>query len=91
MDDSKKSKTAEPKTETPPETPSAHQAPAAKEPVFSLERLRRDCLKLFGVSTSTFDGAALGREGEFSVKEIREIIQMWQGTRVFPAAKKEGD
>jgi hypothetical protein len=91
MDDSKKSRTAELKTETAHQNPAASQAPAVKEPVFPLERLRRDCLKLFGVSTSTFDGAALGREGEFSVKEIRGIIQMWQGTRVFPAAKKEGD
>jgi hypothetical protein len=89
MDDNKKSKNAEPKTETPPQNPPAPQAPAVKEPVFSLERLRRDCLKLFGVSTSTFDGATLGREGEFTVKEAREIIQAWQNTRVFPAIKKE--
>jgi hypothetical protein len=89
MDDNKKSKTAEPKTETPSQNPSAPQAPAVKEPVFSLERLRRDCFKLFGVSTSTFDGATFGRKGEFTVKETREIIKTWQNTRVYPANKKE--
>lgn len=89
MEDNKKSKVAEPKTETPPETPPAPQAPAVKEPVFSLERLRRDCFKLLGVSTSTFDGATFGRKGEFTVKEIREIINAWQNTRVRPAKKED--
>ena len=65
------------------------ETPAA-EPVFPLERLRRDCLELLGVSTSTFDGATRGREGEFTLKQIREIIRDWQNKPVFPKTKKEG-
>lgn len=87
MDEGKKSKTA--KTET--ATTSANVTPASeqptKEPVFSLERLRRDCFKVFGVTPSTFDGATYGLTGEFTVNELREKIQVFQNTRVVPANK----
>ncbi len=57
--------------------------------VFSLERLRRDCAKLFGVTSSTFDGATRNLTGDFTVEDVRKIIQAWQNKRVKPAIRKE--
>lgn len=92
MDEGKKSKTAKPETAaTPTNTPPAPEQQPAKEPVFSLERLRRDCFKVFGVTTSTFDGATYGLKGEFTVKELRDKIHAWQNKQVFPASKKGGN
>ena len=51
-------------------------------PVFAIERLRDDCLSLFGVTRSTFDGAVYGMEGEFSVGEMEECIKRWMERRV---------
>jgi len=47
------------------------------EPKCSVARLRQDCLKLFGVTTSTYDGATFGLGGEFTVGEMRERIEEW--------------
>lgn len=47
-------------------------------PKFPLEKLRENCLKLFGVTQSTFDGAAHGLKGEYAVSEIKKIIAAWQ-------------
>lgn len=44
---------------------------------FTVEKLRKDCSKLFGVSTSTYDGATYGLDGEYSVKEMKDIINKW--------------
>lgn len=48
------------------------------EPVFSVERLKENCAKLFGVSQSTFDGAAYGLSGEYTVKEMNSLIEKWK-------------
>lgn len=58
---------------------------------FSLDRLRKDCLKLFGVTVSTFDGAAFGLTGRFTVEEMRARIEKWKNARATPAKKKEAD
>ena len=58
-------------------------------PKFTVERLRRDCLRLFGVTFSTFDGATYGLTDTYTVEEMRSIINKWQNTRVIPANKKE--
>ena len=79
MDEKKTSKSAETTAEAP-----------VRKTVFSLERLRRDCLELLGVTTSTFDGAVFGLEGDFTVDEIREIIRKWQNKPVLLKTKKEG-
>lgn len=42
-----------------------------------LENLRRSCVKLFGVSFSTFDGATVGLSGKYTVDEMRGIIGAW--------------
>lgn len=48
-----------------------------EESKFSLEVLRANCLKLFKVSSSTFDGATKGLNGDFTVNEIKEKIKGW--------------
>lgn len=52
------------------------------EPVFSVERLKENCVKLFGVSQSTFDGAAYGLSGEYTVREMQSIIDKWKTREV---------
>ena len=47
-------------------------------PKFPLEKLRENCLKLFGVTQSTFDGAVHGLSAEFTVSEMKKIIAVWQ-------------
>ena len=64
---------------------------AAVLPKFKLDRLRKDCLQLFGVTVSTFDGAVFGMTGRFTVEEVKNRIDKWKNTRVTPAKKKEAD
>lgn len=48
---------------------------AAAKPKFLVEKLRKDSIKLFGVTTSTFDGAMYGHtETELSIDETKAII-----------------
>ena len=69
------------------ETPSP--APAPRSPKFTVERLRRDCFGLFGITASTYDGATHGLTGEFSVAEMRAVIQKWQEQGVYAPKKNE--
>ena len=48
-------------------------------PKFTIEKLRENSLKLFGVTQSTFDGVTYG---EFTVSEIKKIISNWQNKEV---------
>lgn len=71
-------------------------APAAEEtkaaPVdrkIPIEKLRRSCLKLFGVTPSTFDGATVGLTGKFTVAEMQTHIDKWLKTPV-SLGRKEG-
>lgn len=48
-----------------------------EESKFSLETMRANCMKLFKVSSSTFDGATSGLVGDFTVNEIKEKIKNW--------------
>lgn len=54
-------------------------ATAAK---FTVERLREKCFALFGVTTSTFDGATYGLDGEYTVEEMKDKIAKWQNKEV---------
>ena len=47
------------------------------EPKFSLEQLRKHCVRLFNITSSTFDGAFYGRTGEYTVKEAQGVINEW--------------
>ncbi len=53
-----------------------------KEDKFEINALRRDSLKLFGVTRSTFDGAFYGKTGDFSISEAKELIKDFQNRRV---------
>lgn len=48
-----------------------------KAPKFSVERLRADAFKLFGVSQSTYAGATYNLSGEYTVEEMRSHIEDW--------------
>lgn len=61
---------------------------AAPAPKFSIARLRKDCLNLFGVTYSTFDGATFGLTGEYTVEEMRGRIKTWQDGSI-PVDKTE--
>lgn len=64
-------------------TKSSNSAPVAEEmPKFTIDRLRADSSKLFGVSTSTFDGATHELDGEYTVEEMKNIIQKWMKKEV---------
>ena len=58
--------------------PEGQNMTVRSEPVFSVERLKENCVKLFGVSQSTFDGAAYGLSGEYTVREMKSLIEKWK-------------
>lgn len=55
-----------------------------------IEKLRRSCVKLFGVTPSTFDGATVGLTGTFTEEEMQTRISAWLNTPVSLGQKKEG-
>lgn len=50
---------------------------AAKEKKVPIAKLRRSCVKLFGVTPSTFDGATVGLDGKYTVEEMKAMIDTW--------------
>lgn len=47
---------------------------------FLIEKLRAGCIELFGVTSSTFDGAFYGcTETEMSIKDAKARINSWLG------------
>ena len=47
---------------------------------FAISTLRESCVKLFGCTTSTFDGAFFGcADKEYGIEEAKEIIKKWLG------------
>lgn len=62
----------------------AEIATESKARVFPLYVLKRECRKLFDVSTSTFDGATceLDQNKEYTVEEIKNVIEKWKGRSV---------
>lgn len=51
-------------------------------PKFTIEKLRENSLKLFGVTQSTFDGVTYGLKGEYTVSDMKKIITNWQNKEV---------
>ena len=51
-------------------------------PKFTIEKLRENSLKLFGVTQSTFDGVTYGLNGEYTVSDMKKIITNWQNKEV---------
>ena len=51
-----------------------------REQRFPVTTLRDNCVKLFGCTTSTFDGAFFGcADKEYSIEEAKGIIKKWLG------------
>lgn len=56
---------------------------------YSLERLRRDCDKLFGVNVATFDGATLHLRGEHTIDVVKGNIEKFLKRAIRIAPRKE--
>lgn len=56
----------------------------AKQPKkYSLAKLQKDCMELFGVTSSTFAGAVYDlADGAYTIEEIRSHIAAWQKKEV---------
>ena len=53
-----------------------------QEPKFKVEKLRVNSVKLFSVTTSTFDGAMYDhKETEMTIAEAKAIINKWLGRK----------
>jgi len=52
------------------------------EKKYGLDDLKKNCLTLFNVSTSVFDGAVMGLKGEYTVSEIKNVISKWKAKEV---------
>jgi len=63
--------------------------PESEAPKFSIERLRQDCAELFKISVSTYDGATYGKQGDYTVEEMRGVIDKWLNSPVCTGARKE--
>ena len=63
------------KESAPADQPAALGEPA--EPKYSVEALRKNCLKIFGVTVSTFDGATFGLKGDFTKEKMKAILDEW--------------
>ena len=51
-----------------------------REQTFSVSTLRGNCVKLFGCTTSTFDGAFFDcADKEYTIEEANGIIKKWLG------------
>lgn len=73
-----------------PETTQSQTA-EAPETKFTIRKLREYSLRLFGVPTSTFDGATaeLGEDETYTVKEVKEIIGKWKKQKITVEKKEE--
>lgn len=58
------------------EQPSVEEVTEEKK--FPLEEIRKKCMKLFHVTTSTFAGATADLpDGDYSIQEVQEHIKAW--------------
>lgn len=58
----------------------AEQKDVKTDLVYPVEKLRANCMKLFGITTSTFDGAMHGqKKAEMTIAEAKSIIDTWLG------------
>ena len=67
------------------------KTPAKKEPVFSLDRLSKDCTELFGITPSTFAGATCSLKDpnkKYTVAEMKKLLDDWGNTPVYSKDRK---
>ena len=52
---------------------------AKAEPRYLVSSLRKNCIELFGITSSTFDGAMYGHDPdrEYSIEEMKKIIDVF--------------
>lgn len=48
-----------------------------KEQKYSIETMKKACITLFGVSTSTYIAATYNLKGEYTVSEMKKHIDNW--------------
>lgn len=49
-----------------------------KEAKYSVDKLRKNSITLFGVTQSTFDGAMYGHDNkEYTINEAKAILERW--------------
>jgi len=93
MTEKDKPRRAMPEPESSPEpaggVKEARPEERGKAAKFPIDRLRRDCFKLFGVTESTYDAATYGLAGEYAVDEMKKRIEEWQKTPIGGKARKE--
>ena len=92
MPDKESKKSVESKVEVFSENkPLPHNTPTpmSKQSTFSLEHLRRDCRKLFGISQSTFDAVVYKLDGKYTIEKRQEMIKAWQNKPVILMFRKE--
>lgn len=59
-------------------TSTAEPKKAPEEKKFPYAVLAANCVKLFGVTSSTFAGATIGKEeGTYTVSEMKGILDSW--------------
>ncbi|MSS13637.1 hypothetical protein [Porcincola intestinalis] len=46
---------------------------------FSIAQLRTHCVRLFNITSSTFDGAMYGHTEPMTVEEAQRVIKEWLG------------
>ncbi len=65
---------------------------AAEGRKIPIEKLRRSCVKLFGVTPSTFDGATVGIQpgSKYTIEEMQAHIDKWLNTPISLGRRKEG-
>ncbi len=49
-----------------------------KEKTYELSALRKNSMRLFGVTTSTFDGAMSGQTTPLTINAAKGIIEKWK-------------
>lgn len=59
------------------ETPEVKETTKSTSLKYSIDKLRENCLLLFGVSVSTFDGATHNITGDFTVDEMKDTLKKW--------------
>lgn len=58
--------------------PAGKPVKAPEEPKFPYDVLKANCVKLFGVTSSTFIGATIGKEGNnYTIAQMKQIIDDW--------------
>lgn len=55
-----------------------NQSVAQAEPEYDVQVLRQNCMKLFGITTSTFDGAFMGHNKPMTVSSAKAILEKWK-------------